>query len=112
MSSHPFPIALSLAENGDLLIDWSDKIQHHYPPRMLRDASPDALTREKNEAKANQPANALNILEPGETQPITIRQMNPIGNYAYQIVFSDGHDTGIFTFEYLRALGEAIAERT
>jgi DUF971 family protein len=32
--------------------------------------------------------------------------MKPIGNYAYGIEFSDGHDTGIYTFEYLRELGE------
>ncbi len=31
--------------------------------------------------------------------------MKPVGNYAYSIEFSDGHDTGIYTFEYLRELG-------
>jgi DUF971 family protein len=32
--------------------------------------------------------------------------MKPIGNYAYAIQFSDGHDTGIYTFELLRRLGQ------
>jgi len=31
--------------------------------------------------------------------------MDPVGNYAYRILFSDGHDTGIFTLELLRELG-------
>jgi DUF971 family protein len=31
--------------------------------------------------------------------------MAPVGNYAYAIAFSDGHDTGIYTIEYLRELG-------
>jgi DUF971 family protein len=34
--------------------------------------------------------------------------MEPVGNYAYSIHFSDGHDTGIFTFEFLRQLGEQV----
>jgi DUF971 family protein len=32
--------------------------------------------------------------------------MSPVGNYAYAIAFSDGHDTGIYTIEYLRELGQ------
>jgi len=35
--------------------------------------------------------------------------MKPVGNYAYTISFSDGHDTGIFTFELLRELGTEVA---
>ncbi|MEE3220467.1 MAG: gamma-butyrobetaine hydroxylase-like domain-containing protein, partial [Planctomycetota bacterium] len=31
----------------------------------------------------------------------------PVGNYAYSIKFSDGHDTGIFQFDLLRELGVA-----
>ena len=36
---------------------------------------------------------------------VTIRDMIPTGNYAVRIVFDDGHDTGIFTWAYLRELG-------
>jgi DUF971 family protein len=32
--------------------------------------------------------------------------MNPVGNYAYSIHFSDGHNTGIYTLESLRNLGQ------
>jgi DUF971 family protein len=31
--------------------------------------------------------------------------MTPVGNYAYKILFSDGHDTGIYTLDLLRELG-------
>ena len=34
--------------------------------------------------------------------------MQPMGNYAYAIAFSDGHDTGIFAFDFLRQLGEPL----
>ncbi len=32
--------------------------------------------------------------------------MSPVGHYAYRIRFSDGHDTGLFTLDYLRLLGK------
>jgi len=38
--------------------------------------------------------------------PVTISQMHPLGNYAYNIQFSDGHGTGIFTLELLLKLGK------
>ena len=36
---------------------------------------------------------------------VTIRDMLPTGNYAVRVIFSDGHDTGIFTWTYLHELG-------
>ena len=37
--------------------------------------------------------------------------MEPAGNYAYHISFSDGHNTGIYTLDYLHALGEEALNR-
>ena len=48
----------------------------------------------------------LNVLSPAETKPLSLRVMKPVGHYAYSITFSDGHDTGIFTFDLLHVLGE------
>jgi DUF971 family protein len=45
------------------------------------------------------------VLSPAEARPLKVLGMKPIGNYAYAIEFSDGHDTGIFTLEFLRELG-------
>jgi DUF971 family protein len=45
-----------------------------------------------------------------EARPLTILGMRPVGNYAYSISFSDGHDTGIFTLELLRSLGTPITD--
>ena len=44
-------------------------------------------------------------------QDVNITQVEPIGNYAVRIRFSDGHDTGIFTWAYLYELGAEYAER-
>lgn len=38
---------------------------------------------------------------------VGVVEANPVGRYAVRIVFDDGHDTGIYTWEYLRKLGEA-----
>ena len=45
------------------------------------------------------------ILSAAELQPMRVLGMKPVGNYAYTIHFSDGHDTGIFQFDLLRELG-------
>ena len=37
---------------------------------------------------------------------VTIKAVEPVGNYAVRIVFSDGHDTGLFTWRYLRKLAQ------
>ena len=50
----------------------------------------------------------LTVLSPQEIVPLRIRKMGPVGNYAYSIEFSDGHDTGIFTLDYLHELGKPV----
>ena len=44
----------------------------------------------------------------GEARPLRIEGIKPIGNYAYGIAFSDGHNTGIYSLEFLRTLGTRI----
>jgi DUF971 family protein len=99
------PTALSLTPENRLLIDWSDGQRRVYTVRALREACPCATCRERR----NQPKDplALPVLKEVQTQPLTIAGMQPMGNYAYSIAFSDGHDTGIFAFDLLRQLGEA-----
>jgi DUF971 family protein len=48
---------------------------------------------------------SLNVLSAAEARPLEILGMTPVGHYAYTIAFSDGHDTGIYTFDLLRELG-------
>jgi DUF971 family protein len=99
-----YPTGLSLTPDNRLLIDWSDGQRRSYRVRELRDACPCATCREKR----SQPQDplALPVLKQVQTQPLTIAAMEPMGNYAYAIRFSDGHDTGIFAFDLLRQLGE------
>jgi len=102
--TEPRPTKLELVPDGTLRIAWSDGQVRRYTPRDLRDRCPCATCREKRSQPA--PATLLPILSAAETRPPAIEGMRPVGNYAYGIAFSDGHDTGIFTLELLRECGE------
>jgi|SRR6516165_8210208 DUF971 family protein len=84
-----------------LAIQWNDGVTHRIPWRVLRDQCPCATCRQKR----SEPAPVFNILKPEEAAPVRATGMYPIGNYAYQIDFSDGHKTGIYSLEFLRELG-------
>ena len=101
------PTKLEIVDQTQLQIDWSDGQIRRYPIKELRDNCPCATCREKRQGKQDQPAGGLqlNILSPAEAQPLRIVSMKPVGNYAYSILFTDGHDAGIFTFELLLELG-------
>ena len=101
----PYPTQLTRTDDHQLRITWSDGEVREYPPTKLRDGCPCATCREKRSAPAAEDPFQLPVLSMAETQPLQVAGMRPVGNYAYNIAFSDGHDTGIFTFELLRQLG-------
>ena len=103
------PTKLQRPEPSVLLITWSDGQTRRYTVRELRDRCPCATCREKRTQPAvpSPGAGFLTVLSPQEARPLTIEGMQPVGSYAYQIQFSDGHDTGIYTLEHLRQLGQA-----
>ena len=45
------------------------------------------------------------VLQPGK-KDVTITAVEPVGHYAVKLVFSDGHDTGLYSWDYLYSLGE------
>jgi DUF971 family protein len=93
----------SLKGDGEaLLLQWSDGITHRIPWQVLRDRCPCATCRHKR----TEPPGVFNILKPEEAGPVRATAMSQIGNYAYQIDFSDGHKTGIYSLELLRILGD------
>ena len=106
---NPIPTDLQLDSEGRLVIQWNDCVQHAYLARQLRDACPCATCREKQTSSNQLSGDQLPILAPEETLPLRITAMNPVGNYAYGIQFSDGHNTGIYTLEFLRQIGAFLA---
>ena len=103
----PYPTDLKRTDDRMLQIQWSDGMTRRYRFRELRQACPCATCREKRNAPPPDPM-SLPVLSQAELAPLTITGMKPVGNYAYTIAFSDGHDTGIFSFSLLRELGEEV----
>lgn len=105
MTSAPLqPIGLSLTAAHQLRIQWSDGQVRIYSPGELRAACPCAGC-----ATQRQPAVQPDSSRLQANPDVCIEEMSPVGNYAYKIVFSDGHSTGIYLLELLRALGQAEA---
>jgi len=104
------PTNLKLVSPDLLFIEWSDGERRHYPVVELRDRCPCATCREKRRQDVDAPPTVLPVISSEEAQPLTISAMEPMGNYAYSIQFSDGHDTGIFALDLLKELGSTAEE--
>jgi DUF971 family protein len=87
-----------------LFIEWTDGAKGFVTWDKLRSNCPCATCRE-DRAKPPDPFHILSEREvqAGAPQPMA---MSPVGNYAYKIVWNDGHDSGIYTLESLRELCE------
>ncbi|MGB7323461.1 MAG: DUF971 domain-containing protein [Rubripirellula sp.] len=101
-------VPLSIDRDGDttIVIKWSDDTVTRWATPQLRKACPCATCREKKRGEAEK-ADAkgkfagLPVLSAAEARPLTIQSMRPVGSYAYNIAFSDGHGSGIFPFVLL-----------
>jgi DUF971 family protein len=102
------PVLLKKTDDRKLVIQWDDGTVQKIPFRMLRDACLCAVCNAKREQelKNPQPKGTLQVLSAAELTPLDILKMHPVGNYAYNIHFSDGHSSGIYTFEMLRTILE------
>ena len=99
------PIELNRLKNRRLKIVWSDGKAHEISYHTLRDHCPCASCRTPDDEPESK--NPLQVLSAAETIPLDIVSMSPVGNYAYNVNFTDGHTTGIFTFDLLYRLGES-----
>ena len=93
----PTPEALTLHSQSRVLeIAYSDGQVFRLPFELMRVYSPSA------EVQGHGPGQE--VLQTGKRQ-VGILSLEPVGNYAVQPTFSDGHDSGIFSWDYLYFLG-------
>jgi DUF971 family protein len=83
----------------ELALAWADGHESYLPFDELRSHCPCSLCRGQREA----PPDPLRIVKAPARGQVAIRKLVLVGAYAVQIVWSDGHDTGIHSFESLRA---------
>jgi len=88
---------------GGLVLGWGDGRQQRLSPRDLRIACRCAKCRDEVTGKR--------LLDPGSV-PLdsAVTRIWSVGNYALGVAFSDGHDTGIYTFKQLHAMQSAEVE--
>jgi len=94
------PRAIRQAGPRTLAIEWSDGKETRYDVRELRLACPCAGC--VDEATGEKRLRAETV--PEDVRPRTISN---VGRYALKIVWSDGHDTGIYTYDRLRKIAGA-----
>ena len=93
----PTPTALTIHSQSRILeIAFSDGAQFKIPFELMRIYSPSA------EVQGHGPGQE--ILQTGKRE-VNMVELEPIGNYAVKPVFSDGHESGLFTWDYLYHLG-------
>ena len=94
----PKPIEIHLHQVSRVLdISFDDGRSFTLPCEYLRVFSPSA------EVRGHGPGQE--VLQVGK-RDVNIQAIDPVGMYAVKLVFSDGHDTGIYSWDYLYDLGE------
>ena len=94
----PTPESLTVHGQTKVLeIGFSDGAHFRIPFELMRVYSPSA------EVQGHGPGQE--VLQTGKRH-VTIAEIEPVGNYAVKPTFSDGHESGLFTWEYLYFLGD------
>ena len=93
----PMPSRIVVSEQKDALnMEYQGDVRFNLPAEYLRVFSPSAEVRGHGKGQE--------VLQVGKRQ-VRIESIQQSGNYAIQITFEDGHDSGIFTWDYLFELG-------
>ena len=93
----PIPTEIKLHQKSRMLeIAFSDGQRFELPCEFLRVYSPSAEVRGHGHGQE--------VLQVGKKN-VEITDVQPVGSYAIQLVFSDGHDSGLYSWDYLHDLG-------
>ncbi len=102
-ASAPTPTEIRLRKQSRVLdVAFGEAEHYSLPFEYLRVHSPSA------EVQGHGPGQETLVLG---KQQVMITAVEPIGQYAVRLVFDDGHDTGLYTWKYLRELGAEHATR-
>lgn len=98
----PLSLANAAAVGGELALSFEDGVEVYLPLPMLRRACPCAVCQGEPDAMGR-------VIRPKvEHGPkaFDLLKFQLVGGYALQMFWADGHNSGIYTFTYLRQLGE------
>ena len=102
-STMPIPTEITLHQQSKTLeVAFDDGARYQLPFEFLRVLSPSA------EVRGHGPGQE--VLQVGK-RDVLVTAVEPMGSYAVQLTFDDGHDTGLYTWEYLYELGSNQEEK-
>ncbi|MFQ5741655.1 MAG: gamma-butyrobetaine hydroxylase-like domain-containing protein [Acidobacteriota bacterium] len=97
----PVPTGIKLRAPGGVAITWHDGHQATYSYAYLRGKCPCATCIDRPPAVVEEGPGSLPIL--GQ-EPIRVAGASQVGHYAIQFRWSDGHESGIYSYAYLRQI--------
>ena len=92
---------------GELAIKWEDGEESFIPFEILRRSCPCAGCKGEMDIFGNLYKNPAKPLTEASTR---LRRLSHVGGYALQPLWEDGHGTGLFSYEYLRKIGDLLNE--
>lgn len=102
MSMSVIPITIRLRKASRLItLEYEDGTSFDLPFEYIRVFSPSA------EVRGHGPGQE--VLQTGK-ENVRVESIEPVGNYAVRLFFDDGHDTGLYSWEYLYELGTKQAD--
>ena len=99
-------VKIHVSTGAGVDITWADGHQSHYDFALLREECPCATCNDERGKKqafaavASSPSPVLPMFKPKPRA----KSATVVGNYAVQISFSDGHSTGIYSYDHLRSI--------
>ncbi|MDD3180153.1 MAG: DUF971 domain-containing protein [Opitutaceae bacterium] len=93
----------------EVAILWDDGRESYLPFEYLRASSPSAETRGEQDIFGNRYGGSD---KPKDYDGVEVLGWELVGNYALRFDFSDGHRTGLYSFEYLRQIDAARGGQT
>ncbi len=102
----PSSIKIHVSTGAGVDIAWADGHASHYDFAYLREQCPCAMCNDERYKKASMGGSVLapSALLPMYKPKPRAQSATPMGNYAIQISFTDGHSTGIFSYDYFRMI--------
>lgn len=105
------PVHLDLKKDRGLTVAWADGSTSYYSVAYLRRMSPSADMRQLRDEMSRNPLTVLPSRGSAGSAPLAVADAELVGNYAIRLRFTDGHDTGIYSWAYLREIDPEAPKR-
>jgi DUF971 family protein len=107
----PLKVRVKKTEGTGVEIEWRDGHSSSWTFRWLRDACPCATCHDERDKAGRKPGDAMPkaqaLLQLYEAPPRPV-EVTPVGKYALKFKWNDGHETGIYSWDYLRRVCQCV----